>query len=126
MTAWWTCGSKGVCRASIRRQWWRAKHVVQLLVHHLEAFQQRGGVGVLLGRLDRPLHVVHHRHQVAQQAQVGVAEPLFQFAGGPLAVVVQFGVAAEFAVLGGFQFGAELLQSIVCRCGRTVPRGGVG
>ena len=72
-------------------------------LHHLEAVQQRGGVGVLLGRLDRPLDVVQHRQQVAQQRQVGVAELFFEFAGGPLAVVVQFRVAAEFAVLGGLQ-----------------------
>ena len=58
---------------------------------------------------DRPLDVVQHRQQVAQQRQIGVAEAFFEFAGGPLAVVVQFRRGSAVAVLGGLQFGAKLL-----------------
>ena len=33
-------------------------HVFQLLLNHLEAVQERGRVGVLLRRLDRPFDIV--------------------------------------------------------------------
>ena len=90
---------------------------------HLEPIQQRGGVGVLLGRLDRPLDVVQHRQQVAQQRQVGVAELFFEFAGGPFAVVVQFGVAAELAVLGGL---SARLRSCAQASSAAVPSAAFG
>ena len=124
ITAWWTWGSKGACRASIRLQWWRCTRVLQLLLDHLEAVQEGRRVGILLRRLDRPLDVVQRRHQVAQQRHVGIAEFVFEFAGGPLAIIVQLRVAADLAVLGGFQLGTQLANCVFRpgSCGRLRRR----
>jgi hypothetical protein len=92
-----------------------AEDVLQLAVDHLEPFQQGIGVGVFLRGGNRPLDVVQRRQQVAQQPEVGIAEAFFGFAGGPLAVVLQFGVAAQGAVFGGFQLGAELRRVLFGR-----------
>ena len=43
-----------------------AEHLVDLLPHDLETVQQRGGVGMVFGGLDRPVHVVQHGQQVSQ------------------------------------------------------------
>ncbi len=94
---------------------------LQLLVHELDAVQQRRGVGVFFRRLDRPLYVIEHGQQISQQSEVGVAQPLVQFAGGPLAAIVQFRMAAELAVLGSLQFAAKLGH----RIGHGGPRLGL-
>ena len=52
------------------------------------------------GGVDRALHIVQHRQQVGQQAQVGIAALVVQFAAGPLAKVLPLGLQSQGAVSG--------------------------
>ena len=49
---------------------------------------------------------------------------VFDFAGGPLAVVLQFRLAAQHPVLGPFQVGAQLLQQVGLLARRVAERFG--
>ena len=57
-------------------------------VEHLALF-------VMLGRVERPLQVVQHRQQIAQQVALRPVAGLDQLARRPLAIVVELGPQAQ-------------------------------
>ena len=110
--AWCMCGSNGWCRAAIRGNGDASSTSSNCCCTILMPSNRLAASGVFSAALDRPLDVVQHRQQVAQQRQVRVAAMLLDFAGGPLAVVLQFGLAAQHAVLGRLQVVAQLVQQM--------------
>ena len=58
---------------------------VQLTNDHLDAFEQRRGVFMLFGRLDRTLQVVDDRQQIAHERQARIAAFFFHRTEHPLA-----------------------------------------
>jgi len=92
------------------------QHVDQLLGGHLETFEKRGGIGIFFGSLDGSLDVVEDGQKIAHERETRIAALILKFPSGPFAKVVQFGAAAEFAILGRGEFGLEFFQGfILCR-----------
>ena len=113
--AWCKFGSKGTCERFDFFALMAFQNALQLPADHFESFEQACRVGRFFRMFDRPLDVVEHGQQIAQNSHVGILQPIFQLPRRPLPIVVQLGLQAQRAVLGLLQFGAELLGGIVDR-----------
>ena len=85
---------------------------LQLLADEPETVEQSGVVGRIFRGRDRPLHVVQHGQQVAQQPQVRITQQFLQFPGGPLPIILQLGLQPQSPVPGLLQLGAGLRRVV--------------